>query len=182
MNKNEFLDNILITIDSAIDEIINKKTDEQKFLSYQEFKSISENIKRLVGAYCKHIPIEVLSAFLMAEAVIAPSDAEKKVLLMEVQQMHFGIGSGFNTVLNGIGPALKWEAGVILEINLSLNLQKMLPIISGHIPLANSLTAITKHFSFKKPETASEMAVVALKNGILACEEKILNSFQQNSI
>jgi hypothetical protein len=177
MEKNEFLQRIMDSIDLKVSEILSKKPDEMKFLTFPEFKTITAYTRNVIQTHCKPIPKEVSATCLMAEAVIAPSKKEKITLLKGVISIAGG-ATGLGLVISGIGTALGWGAGVIAAVCAWFAGINMTPVI-GLIVSGLSLAGIAVYFSVAtgNPAVASEKAVAALKKGLEGCQNEILRSF-----
>lgn len=115
MNKEEFKVLVQSTIDVSINEIVAKKTTENKALNYMDSKIISLKVRNLFSKYLTVVPNEIETVCLLTESFLSPSIKEKAELLKKAIGVGGGM-AGLAAILAGIGAGLGWGAGVISAV------------------------------------------------------------------
>lgn len=115
MNKEEFKVLVQSTIDVSINEIVAKKTTENKALNYMDSKIISLKVRNLFSKYLTVVPNEIETVCLLTESFLSPSIKEKAELLKKAIGVGGGM-AGLAAILGGIGVGLGWGAGVISAV------------------------------------------------------------------
>ena len=165
MNKDRFFEVLPGNIDLMTADIIRAKNDA-KYLTYYEFKGVTERVRGIFRKHCSEVPKQVECACLLSEAVLAPDALEKIHLFRGVIAISGGV-AGLAMVLTGIGVALGWGSGVIAAVITFFCGTPWFPVV-GWVAGGLGLAALTAYFTFAKgkPEVVSQRAVEALKNGI----------------
>ncbi len=104
------------TVDVKFAEIMNGKTDANKFLTYVDSQILTATVRNVFKNALDVVPPQVEAACKMSEAILAPSALEREQLIKSA----VGIGggaAGIGMIIAGIGGALGWGAGVIASVS-----------------------------------------------------------------
>ena len=104
------------TIDVKFAEIMNGKTEPNKFLTYVDSQILTATVRNVFKNAIETTPPQIEAACKMSEAILAPSALEREQLIKSA----VGIGggaAGIGMIIAGIGGALGWGAGVIASVS-----------------------------------------------------------------
>lgn len=104
------------TIDVKFAEVMNGKTDANKFLTFVDSQILTATVRNVFKNALDAVPPQVEAACKLSEAILAPSALEREQLIKSA----VGIGggaAGIGMIIAGIGGALGWGAGIIASVS-----------------------------------------------------------------
>lgn len=104
------------TIDVKFAEIMNCKTDTDKFLTFVDSQILTASVRNVFKNALDVVPPQIEAACKLSEAILAPSAQEREQLIKSA----VGIGggaAGISMIIAGIGGALGWGAGIIASVS-----------------------------------------------------------------
>jgi hypothetical protein len=171
MKKESFIAELKTLIDAKFAEITARKP-EGKTVNFFDFLTISLAARNVFKNKLSVIPKQVEVACLLAEALMAPTTAERCNRVKAAVAISGG-AAGLAMVIAGIGLALGWGVGVVSTICAWFVGTSMLgPIawIAGGVAVAG----IAGYFAFSGDDASrAERAINALKKGIEGAIEAI---------
>ena len=168
-SKRQFFSDLYLFIDQKSYKLKGKAG----YLTYTEFKSLTNKVRLKFRKLCGKVPKEIEIACQLSEAIISPSKAET-IKLLKGAALLAGGGSGIALMIAGVGAALGWGAGVISTVVAFFVGVNMTPII-GQIVGGAALAGVATYFFLHKdsPESITVKSVNALKNQIMKVEDQI---------
>lgn len=115
MDKETFVNRVLWTVDTEIAKRLDGRPEDERHLGYFDALGLSNVVKGLFLNSTGDLPYEVEVACEIGEAMMAPSEAERRKHLKAA----VGIGggtAGIAMIITGVGAALGWGAGVIATV------------------------------------------------------------------
>ena len=103
------------TIDVKFAEIMNRKTDTDKFLTFVDGQILTASVRNVFRNALDAVPPQIEAACKLSEAILAPSALEREQLIKSA----VGVGGGavgIGMILAGIGGALGWGAGISASV------------------------------------------------------------------
>lgn len=173
LSKEKFFSDLYLFIDY---EAFKLKRDKS-YLTYDEFKVLTGNIRASFSKFSGRVPREIEVSCQLAEAVIAPSKYETIKILKNVFSLSGGIG-GMSLIIAGVGAALGWGSGIIATVTAFFVGTSMVPII-GQIAGGVALIGIATYFFLyeEPPEAITEKSINAIKEQIRKVEDSIWNEY-----
>lgn len=111
MDKKQFKDLLKHTISAKILNAIAQKEDGKKYLSYAEAKKITHDIEGVFMGSIGRCPAQIDAACSLANAILAPSQAERERLIKHAKTLTTGF-AGIALILVSLASALGWGLGV----------------------------------------------------------------------
>lgn len=167
MVKNMFFGDLYLFIDREVFRLKRGKS----YLSYEELKVLTGNLRNNLRKLCGRVPKQIEIACQFAEALMAPSKSETIKKLKDISCLCGGVG-GIALMIAGIGAALGWGAGVIAIVVSLFTSVNLVPII-GQIAGGVALLGIAAYFYVhqESPESISEKSINMLKLQIQKIED-----------
>ena len=104
------------TIDVKFSEVMNSKTDGNKFLTYVDSQILTASVRNVFKNALDAVPLQIEAACKMSEAILAPSALEREQLIKSAVGVGGG-AAGIGMIIAGIGGALGWGAGMIASVS-----------------------------------------------------------------
>mgnify|MGYP006281277255 CR=1 FL=1 len=164
-NKEKFKAALDGTIEAKYMEIMLKKSDSERYLTYFDAQVITSSIKNIFKHSLDMVPKEIDQSCELSLAILAPSTEEKKMHLKNAYALVGGI-AGTGMIIAGIATGLGWGAGVIASVSAFFVGSAVLGpagwIISGAAALM-----IVGYFTLQNDkEKNTEIFIKSLKNSI----------------
>ncbi len=179
MEKEQFKDLLNYTISAEIIGTLAQKEAGKKYLSYADAKAVTHKINNLFIDKIGSIPKQIDAACCFANAILAPSKAERERLIKHVKGTACGI-SGVALILAAIATALGWSAGVQATIIAWFVGSSLLgPIGWGLIGV--TLTCVAGYFFVSNNEEAkTERYEKVLSAGVLKAVDLIWGEHKES--
>ena len=168
-SKSKFFSNLYLFIDDQVEKLECDKS----YLTYFEFKKLTNALKKKFQGTCQVVPKEIEIACTFAEAVMSPTKNDTIKALKNIVLIAGG-GGGIALMLPAIGAILGWGTGVVGTVMAFFVGVNMVPIV-GQIAVGVGVAAIATYFYFheESPESKSERGVKVLKTNINKVEDAV---------
>lgn len=103
------------TIDLKFAEVLQSKSDADKYLNYFEAQILTTAVRNIFKTILTLTPPQVDAACMLSEAILAPSVQKKQDQLKAAIGLAGGT-AGIGMVITGIGVALGWGAGIVASV------------------------------------------------------------------
>lgn len=104
------------TIDAKYAEIMRGKTDVDRYLTYIDGQILTASVRNVFKGTLRVTPPQVEAACNLSDAILAPSNEERKRLLKAAVGTGGGV-AGIGMVIAGVGSALGWGASVFASVS-----------------------------------------------------------------
>jgi hypothetical protein len=177
MKKDTFSAILEQTVQAKFAELISKKDIKEKYLNYIDAVTLTSSVRNIFIHKIEFVPPQVDAACKMAEAILAPSAAERTNLLKAAVAVGGG-SAGIGMIIGGIGAALGWGAGAIEAVTVFFTGAALLGPI-GWIIGGVTIAAVAGYFAIASTnEQKSEKFLTVLISGVKQATDIIWEEYK----